>query len=66
MMDKAKGHTYPIQKGRGDNAAPDDWRRRVANVDHHQRVGIPRRHVSVGAAHGDGYSLCAQHVRSSE
>jgi hypothetical protein len=54
MMDKAKGNTYPIQKGRGDHAAPDGWRHRIANVDHHQRVGNMRRHVSVRAAHGDG------------
>ena len=66
MMGKAKGRTYPIQKGRRDHAAPDNWRRRVGNVDHHQRVGIPSRHVSVRAAHRDGYSLCAPDVRASE
>jgi len=59
-------HTHPIQIGRRDHAAPNNWRRRVANVDHHQRVGNMCRHVSVGAAHGDAVSLRAQHVRASE
>jgi hypothetical protein len=54
--------THPIQNGRRDHAAPDGWRRRVANVDHHQRVGLRRRHVSVRTAHGDANSLCLQHV----
>ena len=49
--------THQIQKGRRDHAAPDDWRRRVAHVDHHQRVRMMRRHVSIRAAHGDGYSV---------
>ena len=59
-------HTHPIQIGRRDHAAPNDWRRRVANVDDHQRVGNMCRHVSVRAAHGDAISLRAQHVRASE
>ena len=62
----SRPHTHPIQNGRRDHAAPDDWRRRVANVDHHQRVGILCRHVSVRASHGNGISLRAQHVRASE
>jgi len=59
-------HTHPIQKRRRHYTATDDRRCRVANVDHHQRVGQFRRHVSVRAAHGDGTRLCAQHVRARE
>jgi hypothetical protein len=59
-------HTHPIQIGRRDHAAPNDWRHRVAHVDDHQRVGKMCRHVSVGAAHSDAISLRAQHVRASE
>jgi hypothetical protein len=55
----AQGRTHPIHEGRRDHAAPDDWRRRVANVDHHQRVGLLRRHISVRATHGD--VTCIQH-----
>ena len=65
MMDKAKGHTHPIKKRRRHHAAADGWRRRVADVDHHQRVGTLTRHVGVGATHSDGMSLCAQHVTAS-
>jgi len=56
-------HTHIIEKRRRHYAATDDWRRRVANVDHHKRVGPLRRHVRVRAAHGDAISLCAQNVR---
>jgi len=58
--------THLSKKGWRDHAATDDRRRRVADVDHHQRVGKICRHVSVGAAHGDAISLRAQHVRVSE
>ena len=58
--------THPIEKGRRDHAAPDDWRCRVANVDHHQRVRHMRRHVSIRAAHNDAKSLRPQHVRVIE
>jgi hypothetical protein len=56
-------HTHIIEKRQRHYAATDDWRRRVANVDHHKRVGPLRRHVSVRAAHGDAISLGAQNVR---
>jgi hypothetical protein len=56
------GRAHPSQKRRRHHAAPDNWRCRVANVDHRQRVGITSRHVCVRAAHGDGYRLCAQQV----
>jgi hypothetical protein len=59
-------HTHPIQKRRRHHAATDDWRCKVTDVYHHQRVGPLRRHVSVQAAHGDGTRLCAQHVRARE
>ena len=56
------GRAHPIKKRRRHHTAPDNWRRRVANFDHRQRVGITPRHVSVRAAHGDVYRLCAQQV----
>jgi hypothetical protein len=62
----SRPHTHPIKKRRRHHAAPDDWRRRVANVDHHKRFGGFTDHVSVRAAHGDGTRLCAQHVRARE
>jgi hypothetical protein len=54
--------THLFKKRRRHHAAPDEWRRRVANVDHHQRVGPLARHVSAGAAYGDENCLCTQHV----
>ena len=64
-VQSTRPHTHPIQIGRRDHAAPNDWRRRVANVDDHQRVGITRRHVSVRASHGDAMSLCVHSTRDS-
>ena len=52
-----KPHTHRNQKRRRHHSATDDWRRRVANVDHHQRGGIMRCHVSIRAAHSDAPSL---------
>ena len=63
---KAPGRSHKVQKRQRHHAATDDWRRRVAHVDHHQRFGDNCRNVSVRAAHSNASHLCAQHVRASK